>query len=97
MTGKEITTKQVVLFPIAVEGNPFLRMGIVKKIHPKTITVDLIENTKPINTKYTNVYRMSSEPYIGTEYRIRNPHRCFIIDLAFVPDNVAKAIKGALK
>lgn len=94
MMGKQITTESVVIFPIYLKGSSYLKIGIVKKLNPKTITVNLIENTKPIYTPNSKSYRMLSKPYIGREHRIRNPNRCMVLNPVTLPKEYFLLLKG---
>ena len=87
ITGKEIKIDDIVVVPRSVNGSPYLQIGKVTKLNPQTIVVNTIKNVKEITSLTGKTYRLTCNPYIGEEHKVRNPHRCLVINLGVLPEN----------
>jgi len=90
---KEIHINDFVVFPINANGSPILKFGRVVKLNPQTIVIQIMENTKVINNENNNYKIVLCEPYYGTNYRLRNPDRCFILKPNTIPSKYIKLLE----
>ena len=95
---REIKIGDVIAVPRSVTSSPFLDIGIVVKINPKSLNILEIKTKEwRLNLVTKEWEYLPIDPKIGVGHRVYRPNRTLIVSIDSLPDTVRTEILKQLR